>query len=182
MPLLDRVAKGRSRQIDVKGLAAVMVQCGLIEGAQVYLEWPATRPDEAAEASKRFGVGLGYLEALVIANAIDLVRVAPNKWKQDLGLPGKKNAGVTPTEAKRAACNEVLRLIPDVQRADFFGPKGGPKDGRAEAVLIAWWAWSRTFHAMRVLSDRWGRGSVETQAFVLSGGRRRRKVKPGPLI
>ncbi len=182
MPLLDRKAKGRTRQVDVKALAALMVSCRRLEAPEVYLEWPTTRPDEAAEASKRFGVGLGYIEALVAANAMDLTRVAPNKWKQDLGLPGKKHADYTVTESKRMACSEVLRLVPNVERAHVFGPKGGAKDGRAEAILIAWWSWSRTVHGMRVLAERWGKGSIEAQAFVLSAGRRGRKVRKGPLF
>ena len=146
------------------------------------MEWPSTRPDEAAEASKRFGVGLGNLEALVVAHGMDITRVSPNKWKQDLGLPGKKNPNYTVTESKRAACKEALRVVPNISATSVFGPKGGPKDGRAEAVLIAWWAWSRTVHGMRVLAKRWGKDSIEAQAFVLSSGRRGRKVRKGPLF
>lgn len=181
MPLRDK-ARGRRREVDVDALNRIFIDLHQRGVAAVHLEWPTTRPDEAAESSKRFGVGLGNVEGMVIANGMKLARVAPNKWKQDLGLPGKKDRLHTATEARRLACDQALRLIPGIERHHLYGPRGGAKDGRAEALLIAWWSWSRSFHAMRVLSERWGRDSVEAQAFMLMGGRRGRKVKKGPMI
>ena len=175
-------AKGRRREVDVDALNWIFRDLHQRGVADVHLEWPTTRPEESAESSKRFGVGLGNIEALVIANGMKLARVAPNKWKQDLGLPGKKDGLTTATEARRLACEQALRLIPGIERDHLYGPRGGAKDGRAEALLIAWWSWSRSIHAMRVLADRWGKDSVQAQAFMLMGGRRIRKVRPGPLI
>lgn len=181
MPLRDK-GNGRAREVDIQALNGIFVDLKNRGVADVNLEWPTTRPDEASEASKRFGVGLGNVEALVVANGMKLHRVAPNKWKQDLGLPGKKNGLHTAIEARRLACDESLRLVPGITRDHVYGPRGGPKDGRAEALLIAFWAWSRTVPAMRVLAERWGKDSVQSQAFMLMGGRRGRKVKPGPMF
>ena len=181
MPLRPK-RPGLKREVDIDVLNAIFVEIHGRGVSEVKLEWPTTRPEESAEASKRFGVGLGNVEALVVANGMKLDRVAPNHWKQSLGLTGKKNTRTTPLEARKLACDECLRLVTNVSRKTLYGPRGGAKDGRAEAILIAFWSWSRAASAHRVLAGRWGKGSTEAQAFMLSAGRRGRKVKKGPLF
>ena len=51
----------------------------------------------------------------------------PQAWKKDV---------VQPKEGKEASMNAAARLFPD---AEIYGPRGGRKDGRAEALLIAYW-------------------------------------------
>lgn len=57
-----------------------------------------------------------------------VVEVAPSKWKREMGLPRDKGASV------QMASN----LWPS-QAKEFVGPRGGLRDGLAEAALIAEW-------------------------------------------
>lgn len=179
MPTKRTHARSRSVQVDVAALDAIFRLLPQYPNPIVRLEWPTTRPDESAEASKNFGVGLGNLEALCHAHRLELDKVAPNKWKGDLGLPGKKKN----RDAGRLACAFCLQWVVDVPESLVFGPRGGPLDGRAEALLIAWHGWSRTLAAMRTLRDRFGKDAVELHAFALlagSGRRGHRSIKNLP--
>jgi len=113
----------------------------------VLLEWPQTRPDEAPESSKRFGVGLGLIEGMCWANDLDVARIAPNLWKGRLGLQGKDQDGARQSVEM---AEQVIRGLPaDVVR----GPKGGLRDGPAEALLIAWWKCGETIDGLRNLPE-----------------------------
>lgn len=179
--------KRRQKQVHLELLDRIIAALPRYDRPAVHLEWPTTRPDEAAEASKNFGVGLGQLEALCMARGLEVVKLPPQKWKQDLGLPGKKHPHYTPTEARKAACNFACRMIPNLERSTVYGPRGGAKDGRAEALLMAWWGWSRTAEGMRILRERWGSMAESTEAmeFCLragSGRAYRSRKKKGPVL
>jgi len=185
MPLVNRKGRTRQRECDLPALNGIFRAVASCSPSPVFLEWPTTRPDEAAEASKRFGVGLGQVEAMSVANGLAIVRVSPNKWKLDLGLPGKKNKTCSASESRHMACDRAVSLIPNVTAEMVHGPRGGALDGRAEALLIAWHAWSKTFHGMRTIRGRAGGSAyddTQMMAHVLTGSRRRRKVKPGGLF
>lgn len=167
-----RGGEGRTREIDAAALVLMarhIVQTA--HAAEVYLEWPQTRPNEAPEASKRFGVGLGNLEAAFLAAGATVHRVAPNLWKGQLGLEGKDRDA---TEARNAA----VRMAEDFVRPPagaLRGPRGGALDGRAEALLIAWWAATRTREGLAALDE-------DTRlARLLMGGRRRRRGGGTPI-
>lgn len=181
MPTLKTTSRTRRTQVDVPALDAIMRLLPQYPDPVVRLEWPTTRPEESAEASKNFGVGLGHLEALCHAYGLPMDKVAPNKWKGDLGLPGKKKD----RQAARLACQFCEKWVEGAGPAGVcFGPRGGPKDGRAEALLIAWHGWSRTIQGMRRIVERWGKDSVETQAFTMmagSGRRGRKSLKNLPM-
>lgn len=181
IPTLQTNSRTRRVQVDVNALWGIFQTLKLYPDPVVRLEWPQTRPDEGAEASKNFGVGLGQLEAFSTSCGLPVDKLAPNKWKGDLGLPGKKK---DPRNAARLACEFAERWVMDVPHSLVFGPRGGPKDGRAEALLIAWHGWSRTLAAMRTLRDRYGKDSDELMAFALmagSGRRGRKSLKNLPM-
>lgn len=175
LPTRQSGARTRRTQVDVDALWSIfnhwLVQ---YPDPVVRLEWPTTRPNEAAEASKNFGVGLGQLEAMATAAGLSLDKVAPNKWKADLGLPGKKKDKL----AGRKACEFCEKWVETTSKTLLYGPRGGPRDGRAEALLIAWHGWSRTLSGMRKVVERFGRGSIEAQAFTLMAGSGKRGRKP----
>lgn len=161
-------AAGRGQEIDtsrVCGIASEIGEATRVVG--VYLEWPSTRPDESAESSKRFGVGMGILEAAFTAYVRLPVRVAPNKWKGRLGLTGKKdNEHQAREDSVRLAGEFIKNLPPDT----LHGPRGGLLDGRAEALLIAWEALTSTREGLEHLDP-----DTRLARLVFSGGRRRRK-------
>jgi hypothetical protein len=164
---------GRDREIDPARLAEIIYAIGRRGPIhRVLLEWPQTRPDEAPEASKRFGVGLGLLEMGFTMVGVRPERVAPNKWKGRLGLMGKDgDSGQAREQAVRYAEQFIGRLPPGLLR----GPRGGAKDGRAEALLIAWEAVTSTKAGLLALDPD------TRMARLLFGGSRRRKGGGGVL-
>lgn len=75
-----------------------------------------------------FGEGYGMNQACLYALGIPFDYVTPQRWKKEL-MHGM-------AKEKAASCLTASRLFPEY-RDLFFGPQGGAKDGRADAVLIA---------------------------------------------
>lgn len=90
----------------------------------VGLEKAQPMPKQGVTGVFTYGDGYGALKAVLRINQIPFVKVRPNKWKKHFSL-GK---------SKKAAFLTAQDLFPDV---DYYGPRGGLKDGRAEALLIA---------------------------------------------
>jgi len=131
----------------------------------VRIEWPTTRPDESAESSKRFGVGLGLLWGVFRAAGCPIERVVPNKWKGRLGLQGKAGDA---RSARQQAVEYAELVIPGVELM-CRGPRGGLLDGRAEALLIAFEHVSRTEAGLRAMDPHL------REMRMLMGGRKRKK-------
>lgn len=177
MPRHGRARRKRDEKIDLGQLSAILQWLSMQPAPLVRCEWPHTRPGEDAESSRNFGLGLGYLEGLCQGYGLSLDKVAPGQWKGRLGLPGK----MQDSQAKKKACERAAYWIEGVEREHVFGPRGGGKDGRAEALLIAWEGWSRTYHGMHRIRDRFGAGSAQAQAFCMMGGKRGRKPAQGGM-
>ena len=87
-------------------------------------------PKQGVASSFSFGVGYGIWRGIIAALRLPCERVEPTTWKRLLGLP----------KAKGAAVSKACRLFP---RAEIGHPYRGRmiySDGRAEALLIAWYA------------------------------------------
>lgn len=163
---------GRAGEFDTDHLNTIIdgIATGLMWDARtvrpvVQLEWPQTRPDEAPESSKRFGVGLGLIEGMCIAHGLRVERVAPNKWKGRLGLTNKDKGG-----AKEAVefAEQVIRGLP---AGIVRGPRGGLRDGVAEALLIAWWKCGETLAGLRNMPED------QRYARVVMGRQGRRRLR-----
>lgn len=164
-----RGGEGRSREMDVPELLRIV---GEIQSSghllnKIALEWPQTRPDEAPEASKRFGVGLGNLEAAFFMTGVYVTRVAPNRWKGRLGLHGKEGNEL---ESREASVRMAGEFIKDLPPDTLHGPRGGLKDGRAEALLIAWEALTSTREGLANLDQ-----DTRMARLTFGSGRRRRR-------
>lgn len=72
-----------------------------------------------------FGRVLGCLETL----GVQIHYAAPTKWKQRLGLRG---------EDKNQSVALAAQLFPGLAK-QLYGPRGGGLDGRAEALLLAFY-------------------------------------------
>lgn len=166
-----RGADGRGQEFDVPALCRVASEIReSVKVQKVLLEWPSTRPGEAPESSKRFGVGLGALDGVFTAFGMSPVRVAPNKWKGRLGLSGKDEDSTQAREDAVRLAGEFIKRVPD---GTLRGPRGGALDGRAEALLIAWEALTCTREGLEGLDQ-------DTRlARVVFGGSGRRRRKPG---
>lgn len=162
--------EGRQSEFDLDHLVTIIAWISRLPKPRVFLEYPTTRPDESAESSKRFGVGLGLLEGMFTYAGMPVTRVAPNKWKGRLGLMGKDKDELKARQQAVEMATTFIRGMPD---GALLGPRGGLKDGRAEALLIAWEALTCTMEGLR-------NQPVDVRlARVMFGGGRRRKKSAG---
>ena len=99
----------------------------------VGLESNTARPGEVPDYAMRFGWQTGNLEALLYARGFKVRLIAPQLWTGRMGIPGKDHFGSI--EQRAAMCDELYPAASTLIR----GPKGGLKDGRIDALLIAEW-------------------------------------------
>lgn len=107
-------------------------QSMLIDGmrgrlARVVVERVGAMPKQGVASAFNFGVGFGSVLSIVQARHLPLEFVAPALWKRQLGLGADKSA----------ALDKARLLFP---MAELGLAK---HDGRAEALLLAYWAVTR---------------------------------------
>jgi len=90
-------------------------------------------PKIAASTNFKMGLGLGFWRGVFKALAIPYEEVAASKWQRLIcgALPKEKR------QRKRAIAEWAHRRWPT---AELFGPKGGLRDGRSDALCIAEYA------------------------------------------
>lgn len=98
----------------------------------VFLERVMSRPGEGVSSAFKFGLVFGGLRGIIAAMGIPLTLVTPGVWKKHYGIQASKSGAV-----RRAS-----ELFPAYAR-NFRGPKGGLKDGVAEAALIALYGYNK---------------------------------------
>jgi crossover junction endodeoxyribonuclease RuvC len=96
--------------------------------AGVALERQQAFPKQGGVSNFTIGFNYGQLMAMLQIHGIPFDTVRPAEWKRALGIP----AGAD----KMASIQRALDLFPG---ADLRGPRGGWRDGRAEALLLAEW-------------------------------------------
>lgn len=129
--------KGGSRQFDLGALNNLIYKLKLTKAILVVgLENPTTRPGEGAERCKRFGEGIGMLKGILTAHQIGFACVSPNLWTGRLGVPGKQNDNGK--QHNQAGAQLLLSYYAQAEHL-IYGPRGGVKDGRLDALLIAHW-------------------------------------------
>lgn len=158
---------GRTGEFDLETMATIARQVTRYPEVHVILEWVQTRPDEAPESSKRFGVGLGMLEMAFTMVGHRPERVSPNKWKGRLSLTGKADNALKSREQSVSLAEAVIQRLPS---GTLRGVRGGLKDGRAEALLIAWEALTGTLEGLRAQPE-----NIRWMRILDSGGGKRNK-------
>lgn len=124
-----RATRGKSA-LDVDGKELAYVLKELWQGlsrAVAYVEQVQSRPRQAGQFA--FGVNYGRVLGVLEALGIQIVHVPASKWKPAMGLRGEDKA----TSVVLAA-----QLFPHL-KDQLYGPRGAPLDGRAEALLIAYY-------------------------------------------
>lgn len=94
-------------------------------GLKVFMEHVWSMPNDGAIQGHNFGLNIGAIRGVLATYNVTPELVLPAKWKKHFDLIGKD---------KMAAVNKAVELFPV---NDFFGIRGGVKDGRCEAALIA---------------------------------------------
>lgn len=171
MPTKDDRGAG---DYDIGELANLIQQLVSFPPMEIGFEWPQTRPGEGAQRSRNFGLGLGLVAGMLTIRRMNWRRVDPNEWKGRMGLPGKTHAGW-----KDDAITTFNVYFPDSDHL-IRGPRGGLKDGRMEALLIAEYLRGRTVGGLRAIAEEHGKNS-DAAMLRLFGGRRRRAPRGGPL-
>lgn len=170
IPIRRTGPRNRHREYDLDKLEPVYRYLARLPLLALGIEWPTTRPGEGAERAERFGRGKGYLEAFAHLKRLSYFKIAPNLWKGRLGLPGKSS-----TEANRQAADLFDIYYPEY--GDLIrGPRGGVRDGRCDALLIAHFLRLQTVRGTRSVVEKFGNQSDEAMLLALKGatGRKRR--------
>ena len=93
----------------------------------VFLERVMSRPGEGISSAFKFGLVFGGLRGMIAVKLLPLTLVTPAVWMKEMGVGrGSKEASII----------RATELFP-ANAKEFRGPKGGKKDGVAEAALIA---------------------------------------------
>lgn len=82
-------------------------------------------PGQGVTSMFSFGKSLGIILGVSGVLGYPIVMVRPQKWQKAFGI-GK--------DTKGDSVSTAARLFPS---AELYGPKGGAKDGRADALLLA---------------------------------------------
>jgi crossover junction endodeoxyribonuclease RuvC len=91
-----------------------------------FLENVHSMPQEGVSSAFKFGLVIGGLRGIIASLGLPLTLVTPNVWKKYYGIQASKSGAV----------RRATELFPD-NASEFVGPRGGLKDGPAEAALIA---------------------------------------------
>ena len=113
----------------------------------VVLEHTLAIASSGTSTAKQIGIGEGMWLCLFSLLQIEYIYSYPAVWTKQLGLKNDKT--LTIGANKKTHIDLASRLYPDF-KSNFTGPKGGSKDGVADAVLIGE-AWYRK-HKSEVLN------------------------------
>lgn len=99
-------------------------------GTAAAIEEQRPMPRQGVRSMFSIGLGYGLWRGLLAGAGIPYDIVTPQRWRRDLGLATGADKGASVALASR--------LFPQLAE-QFTGPRGGMRDGLAEAVLLAEW-------------------------------------------
>lgn len=82
----------------------------------------------SAKATFNFGFNVGILHGIIRTLGLPLDLIQPKAWQKHAGVIAKGK------DIKQAVADICARVYPS---AEIYGPQGGLKDGRSDALLIA---------------------------------------------
>lgn len=94
------------------------------------LEKVSSMPKQGVKSMFTFGRNYGMWETVIAVNTIPYILYTPQAWRK--GLVTKSDG----KDTKQAVRNVARKLFPSLVN-ELQGPKGGWKDGRADALLMA---------------------------------------------
>ena len=126
-----------SKEVDAKTLSTIIPEASI-----TLLEKVGAMPGQGVTSMFSFGETYGSIKSIASIKSEKLLLVRPNEWQKYFGLTMSKKdkEGMSKGEVtklhKSNIANKVLELYPDAREA-LTGPRGGLKDGRADAIMIA---------------------------------------------
>lgn len=103
-----------------------LIELCLLPADHFIIEKVGARPDQGTVSMFNFGYATGRLAGMFQGARIATTEVSPSVWKPAMKVKADKSTSVI----------RIMELFPK-QTKDFIGPRGGYKDGIAEAALIA---------------------------------------------
>lgn len=104
----------------------------------IMLEQVASVPKAAAKSNFGFGFNYGSISTLCQLTHMGLDYVRPKVWQKAIGLPPKS------VTIKKDIAAIAERLYPSIafvpggsEDRSIYGPKGGLKDGKSDALMVA---------------------------------------------
>ncbi|GAA6170690.1 hypothetical protein NBRC116592_03600 [Colwellia sp. KU-HH00111] len=131
VPVHDMPTKkvGKKKKIDGSALRELIK-----DADHVCLEDVVSRPGQGIVSAFTFGEGFGLIKGVCESLGIPYLLVRPSEWQKLYGLnTGTKDK----SKKKKEIANKCLSFYP---KANLYGPKGGLKDGRSDAIMIARYA------------------------------------------
>lgn len=119
-PVLQERAGGK-RDYEIAAMHKLLSTRGTTE---VAIEWPSWAGLQSKQAAGSIARSCSIWETLCVLDRLPYHRIAPHKWKRDMGLQGKNK------DASRAM---AMRLWPGLREQLELKKH----DGRAEALLLA---------------------------------------------
>lgn len=117
---------GKKNKVDGAALSEI-----LKDAKHIYLEDVASRPGQGVVSVFTFGEGFGVIKGVCESLGIPYSLIKPNEWQKRFGLnTGTKDKA----KKKKEIADKCLSFYP---KAELYGPKGGLKDGRSDAIMIA---------------------------------------------
>jgi crossover junction endodeoxyribonuclease RuvC len=95
---------------------------------QAAIERAQSMPKQGVRSMFNYGVNYGDWRGCLASPKIPFEHPTPQMWRKGLIT--------TMGTAKNPSMDAARRLFPE---AELYGPRGGARDGRAEALLIAEW-------------------------------------------
>ena len=127
---LMTIGRKKRKKIDPVRLYNHIKHAKSLKAKVVVIEQVGGRPKQSAPAAFSFGYSAGLLYMACASQRLEIEMVAPALWKKVMNVPGKTQA------SPDAIIARATELFPD-ERERFYGPKGGPLLGRAEACMLA---------------------------------------------
>lgn len=166
--------KKQFRELDLDALVGIFREIRLFPDVFVGLENPTTRPGEGAEQCFRFGRQLGIMDAFMQLHGLKVLRIPPQTWTVNLGLPGKEK------DEWQKYRIDTMKLNYPAHVSLIYGMRGGLKDGRLDATLIAHYLRIRATEGIRAVAA--SANVAAMQAYALGGCiGKRRKHRRGDL-
>ncbi len=125
---LPIIRDGRLAWVDGGTLQSLLIDTLHGHPARAIVERVGAMPKQGIASAFNFGVGFGSVLSVLQARHISIELVTAGTWKRALGL----------SKDKHASLDKARMLFPD---AELHLQK---HDGRAEALLLGYWALNRT--------------------------------------
>ncbi len=121
----SKKAKGRGDELWIPELISLLDKFFMWTDV-LYIEKVASMPKQGVASTFKFGKVYGTLLGIAYEAKMEVHEVVPRVWKKAYGLGSDKEQSVLTAEVN----------FPGHEH-NFYGPRGGLRDGVAEAALIA---------------------------------------------